>query len=292
MDTRSEIERFLRTGDYDAHGRAWPGDVLEKERRAHDEFREALAMEVQRRTAGIGVPEKLQGLDVVALTRRKVEPMVRGLFPVSEQGAVLSLLEKSVVFLTPANIAQVLRESSWLSTAWDLANLYLLSVGAELLGPQAPQLLGLSEHTTCYVSLAYFDEAPPFADYLVHEAAHVFHNCKRRTVGLPETRRREWLLDIDFRKRETFAYACEAYSRVLDAGSNRQARIALAEEYAACAAPSDERVSVSEMVELVREAAAARNGWKRILTRCEPVARKVTRPPEMDGAPVSQPRSQ
>ncbi|WP_199724497.1 hypothetical protein [Corallococcus sp. AB011P] len=276
MDTRSEIERFLRTGDYDAHGRAWPGDVLERERRAHDEFREALAMEVQRRTAGIGVPEKLQGLDVVALTRRKVEPMVRGLFPVSEQGAVLSLLEKSVVFLTPANITQVLLKSSWLSTAWDLANLYLLSVDAELLGPEAPQLLGLSEHTTCYVSLAYFDEASPFADYLVHEAAHVFHNCKRRTVGLPETHRREWLLDIDFRKRETFAYACEAYSRVLEAGSNRRVRMALAEDYAACAAPCEERAAVSEVVELVREAAAARNGWKRILARCTPRTRAVT----------------
>ncbi|WP_223785714.1 hypothetical protein [Myxococcus sp. AS-1-15] len=79
---------------------------------------------MQRRTATGPVEERLQGVDTVALTRRKVEPMVRGLFPTSEQGAVLSLLEKSVVFLTPANISRVLRESSWLSTAWDMANLY------------------------------------------------------------------------------------------------------------------------------------------------------------------------
>ncbi|MFY1824441.1 hypothetical protein ACN47A_00865 [Myxococcus fulvus] len=276
MGTGDEVQHFLSTGEHDAHCRAWPGDRIERERRAHEELRQSLVAEVQRRTAALGAEERLRGIDIVSLTRLKVEPMVRGLFPVPEQGAILSLLEKSVVFLTPANIAQVLRESSWLSTAWDLANLYLLSVGAELLGPEAPQLLGLSEHTTCYVSLAYFDEASPFADYLVHEAAHVFHNCKRRTVGLPETRRREWLLDIDFRKRETFAYACEAYSRVLDAGRNRQARIAHAEEYAACAAPSDERVSVSEMVELVREAAAARNGWKHILARCAPPTRAAT----------------
>ncbi len=38
-------------------------------------------------------------------------------------------------------------------------------------------------------------------------------------MGPPETHQREWLLDIDFRKRETFAYACEAYSRILEAGS-------------------------------------------------------------------------
>lgn len=287
MDTRSEIERFLHTGDYDVHCRAWPGDVLERERRARDELRQALVTEVQRRTAGLDVPEKLQGLDVVALTRRKVEPMVRGLFPRKEQDAVLAVLERSVVFVTPANIVQVLLKSSWLNTAWDLANLYLLGVGAELLGEDAPRILGLSEHTTCYVSLSYFDEESPFADFLVHEAAHVFHNCKRRAVGLPETRRREWLLDIDFRKRETFAYACEAYSRVLEAGDNRQARLALAEEYAARVAPSDERVSVAEVVELVREAAAARNGWKHILARCAPATRDVTRVTVKGGLSIS-----
>lgn len=287
MDNRSEIERFLRTGDYDFHCRAWPGDALERERRARDELRQTLVTEVQRRTADLDVPEKLQGLDVVALTRRKVEPMVRGLFPREEQDAVLAVLERSVVFVTPANIVQVLLKSSWLNTAWDLANLYLLGVGAELLGEDAPRILGLSEHTTCYVSLSYFDEESPFADFLVHEAAHVFHNCKRRTVGLPETRRREWLLDIDFRKRETFAYACEAYSRILEAGRSPQARLALAEEYSARAAPSDERVSVAEVVELVREAAAARNGWKRILARCAPATRDVTRVTVKGGLSIS-----
>jgi hypothetical protein len=54
-----------------------------------------------------------------------------------------------------------------------------------------------------------------FADFVVHEAAHVFHNCKRFTVGLPETRTKEFLLPIDSHQRETFAYACEVYSRIL-----------------------------------------------------------------------------
>ena len=73
----------------------------------------------------------------------------------------------------------------------------------------------LSEETTCYVSPAYFGEEDPFADVVVHEVAHIFHNCKRHKAGLRQTRRREWLLDIEFRKRETFAYACEAYACVL-----------------------------------------------------------------------------
>ena len=129
------------------------------------------------------------------------------------------MLARSVVFLTPDNIEAILRAARWPGTAWDLANLYLASFGAELLSDEAPDIVGLGQETTSYVSIAYFAGAGRFDDFLVHEAAHVFHNCKRATVGLPHTRRREWLLQIDFRKRETFAYACEAYSRILELGS-------------------------------------------------------------------------
>ena len=44
----------------------------------------------------------------------------------------------------------------------------------------------------------YFAEDDPFADFIVHEAAHIFHNCKRATIGLPETRAKVWLLDIEY----------------------------------------------------------------------------------------------
>jgi hypothetical protein len=77
--------------------------------------------------------------------------------------------------------------------------MYLASVGSDVLGPDAEGAVGLSEETTCYVTMDYFDEDDRFADYVVHEVAHIFHNCKRETIGLPHTRRREWLLDIEFR---------------------------------------------------------------------------------------------
>ena len=109
-------------------------------------------------------------------------------------------------------------------TAWNLANLYLRSFDAELLAEDAPAILGLSEETTCFVSFEYFRCGNRFADYVVHEVAHIFHNCKRRAIGLKEVRRREWLLDIDFGRRETFAYACEAYSRILELSGRVQAR--------------------------------------------------------------------
>jgi hypothetical protein len=147
--------------------------------------------------------------DTISLTRTKVEPMVRGLFPRAEQDVVLAAIEQSVVFVTSANIEKLLLGQVFDHSAWTLANLYLASLGAELLGKDAPHLVGLSEETTCFVSPEYFAEDDPFADFIVHEAAHIFHNCKRATIGLRETRTKEWLLDIEYRKRETFAYACE-----------------------------------------------------------------------------------
>jgi hypothetical protein len=121
------------------------------------------------------------------------------------------------------------------------------------------------------VSPEYFNEDDRFADFVVHEAAHVFHNCKRRTVGLLETRRREWLLDIAYAKRETFAYACEAYSRVVEHACRPGDRPALANEYAQRrGVPTDERVDPEELIDVVRDAASVRNGWKRILARCAP----------------------
>jgi hypothetical protein len=79
-----------------------------------------------------------------------------------------------------------------------------------------------------------------------------------------------WLLDIEYRKRETFAYACEAYARVLERGKSPAQRRALAEEYGRALRISEERVDPAEVASIVREAATARNGWKVILARCAP----------------------
>ncbi len=155
--------------------------------------------------------------------------MVRGLFARAEQDAVLATFEKSVVYVTSDTIESILLNHRWEHSRWDLANMYLLSVGAKLLGKKAARIVGMSEETTCYVSPDYFaEDDDPFADFIVHEAAHIFHNCKRRTLGLRETRTKEWLLDIEFLKRETFAYSCEAYARIVARAKNPTER-ALAE---------------------------------------------------------------
>jgi len=268
-----EIERYLRTGEYDAHPWGWPGpDFLERARNADAALRKALIEEVRRRAPHAAQPQRLADLDVAAFTSAKVAPMVRGLFARREQETVLDVLGASFVFLTPATVDAVLKQMPWLGTAWNLANLYLAGCDAPLLAEDAPCLLGLSEGTRCYVSAEYFAAPGRFDDFVVHEAAHIFHNCKRATIGLRGTRRREWLLEIAFAKRETFAYACEAYSRIQELGDSPRARGMLLAEHEQGRPPPDERVDADEYFDILREAVAARNGWKRILARCSPPA--------------------
>lgn len=211
--------------------------------------------------------------DLGLLMRRKVEPMARGLFPHAEQDAVLGMLARSIFFVTTENIEALLLGHGWNHSAWDLADLYLGSLGAELLDAYALGLVGLSEETTCYVSPEYFGEQDPFADFIIHEAAHIFHNCKRGRVGLRETRAREWLLDIDCRKRETFAYSCEAYARMMALASSPAERRRFADQFTGTMHISEERVDHAEVAEIVQAAVQARNGWKVILKRCEPTIR-------------------
>jgi hypothetical protein len=275
------VQNYLTTGEHDPCHYGWPGGNLFAAAQAGDAaLRSALVAQLRSRTAAVTMPptlpSELHMTDLTALTRTRVAPMVGGLFPPHEQAAVLAMLERSVIFLTPDNIESVLQSTPWLHTAWSLANLYLASVGADMLSQDARAIVGLSEETTCYVSVEYFRDHDPCADYVVHEAAHIFHNCKRATVGLPETRRREWLLDIDFGQRETFAYACEAYSRILTLGHTRAERQAALAAHGDGPVPGHGSVDTEEYLDILGEAVEARNGWKRILQRCAP--RRAPRP--------------
>ena len=117
-----EIERFLRTGDADMDGWAWPGDFMERGRRQHADLRGALVEEVRRLAKGRS-HEPVPANVGVEFTRAKVEPMVRGLFPRAEQDVVLATLEKSVVYVTSETIEPLLMNHDYDSSAWDLANL-------------------------------------------------------------------------------------------------------------------------------------------------------------------------
>jgi len=159
-----------------------------------------------------------------------------------------------------------------LSTTWEIANLYLLSAGAELLGDAPTNIAGLSADLRCFVTGKYLEQragkARSFDDFVVHECAHVLHDAKPERIGLPERRTRERLVDLQFRKRETFAYACEAYHMIVEHSPRPRDRVTLAAELIDRGVPSDETVDKDELVDILREASTVRNGWKRILERC------------------------
>ena len=74
---------------------------------------------------------------------------------------MFNALEWSVVFVTSTRIEDLVLNCSFDGSAWTLANLYLASVGADLLGRDAPILVGFTEETTCYISADYFRDSDP-----------------------------------------------------------------------------------------------------------------------------------
>ena len=161
---------------------AWPGGhALERIELGSADLEQALLSELRRKESEVTVlcNAAIPDGDLVAFSCSKLRPMVKGLFPRAEQEPVLALLEKSVVFLSPERIEALIRKAS-LDTAWVIANMYLRSIGASPISKEAPRAVGLSEETTCYVSLEYFTEEDPFADFVVHEAAHVFPQYKTK----------------------------------------------------------------------------------------------------------------
>jgi hypothetical protein len=260
------IRHYLETGDDTsraefAYKPPFPRPTIE-------ELLAALSEEVRKREQGHPIAALPVGIDPLLLARSKAEPMARGFFSAAEREPVQRILEQSVIFLTADNIHGLIASSRWLSTAWKIANIYLDSVGAEPLRKDQPfQAVGLGEETASYISLKYFGEDDPFADYIVHEMAHLFHNWKRASIGLRETRRKEFLLSISFAKREIFAFACEAYSRILELGKTPSARRKSFERFS-----RESRIPTGEereeLLQILGAAAEARNGWKKILKMC------------------------
>lgn len=268
-EVQSKIDLFLQSGDYDPLFSAFDGsDLIDRCKRGHATMVDALTRKIatSERHVRIRIPEGIPA-DLRKFTRSKVEPIVRGLFKKSEQEAVLLLLDGCLIVLLPSTIQTIL-DSADLGTAWKLANLYLLSIDAEPISSEAPSIVGMSVGTKCYVSMSYFDQCQPFDDYVVHEAAHLFHNSKREPIGLPTSRKSEWLLPIAFSKRELFAYSCEVYSRILVLSKDKRERLLEFDKAKDSFRPDDERVDPDQLFLILGEAIQARSGWKIILSHC------------------------
>ncbi len=276
MDWNKAIERFLDTGDSDPlGGKDHPAGMLEGLNAYNAALRNALLAEVRRRTRSRRSKRLPDGLDSVTHVRRKLEPMVQGLLPKAEQETVLDLLQNSITFLTREATYRCIRELPFLHQTWNVANIFLESLDLPALSGERSFTVGMAEGERCFVSMTYFKEENRFSDYVVHEAAHMSHYTKREMIGLSYTKGREWLLEIDIGKRETFAYACEIYSCIRERCKSLSDRSELMRTYQSKACfPADERVEQTELLEILHEAVAVRNGWKRILKKCERVRRR------------------
>jgi hypothetical protein len=84
-------------------------------------------------------------------------------------------------------------------------------------------------------------------------------------------------VDVEFHHRELFAYACEAYSRVILEGT-RKSRLAFAEKMVD-AAFSFLRTELKEVAALVLGAVRARNGW-RVIREATVIRRTRRRGPQ------------
>ena len=83
---------------------------------------------------------------------------------------------------------------------------------------------------------------------------------------------------LEFTKRETFAYSCEAFGWIVERASTKTERLALGERFAAHGfGECDETMDPDEATDIVQEACRARNGWKVILSRCSPERRATKR---------------
>lgn len=263
-------KRYLRTGEYDILFQDWLGtDVLDRASRGSKELIDTLVSKVKGRVETVSLSKScpISDAELAAFTRAKVTLMVRGFFPRKECEPVLSLLDDSVSFLTPDNIEGLIRRED-LHTAWEIACIYLASIGAERISNKSLDIVGVSVSNRCYVSQVYFREKNPYEDFVVHEAAHVFHNTKRHTAGLVGTRHKQWLLEIDFVMRETFAYSCEAYSRILELSKTPADRVFHLKKLQLLPPPQDERVVLSKYFEILALAISRRSGWKAILEEC------------------------
>jgi len=59
------------------------------------------------------------------------------------------------------------------------------------------------------------------------------------------------MLDVEFGRRETFAYSCEAFARTVERAARAADRLALARELGECFEVGDKRVHPAEVVEIV-----------------------------------------
>ena len=261
------IEGFLRTGRDSWEG-AGSGRFTRAQLDRDSNYREAARAALRTlfdRLAEL-LPLAARSLPLVTpdTIRQRVEPMVRGVVQPDRQDVALrELSRRTFVLNLPGTKAALEAELStgWLGTAWKILWVYFAE---HRLKPDEVQIDydGLSGGEFAHVGWSAYQTTDPYSDVVVHEAAHLLHNLKPELYGFRVRRGQGRFVDVEFHHRELFAFACEAYSRVVS-HDTRKARMAFAGKMRADAF-SFSVDYVEEVAALVALAASARNGWRTI----------------------------
>jgi hypothetical protein len=193
--------------------------------------------------------------------QQRIEPMITGLVQDDwREVALREITKRTFVLNFQGTLAAVEAELStcFMGSAWRILWALFEDYGMKPndIDVGCDGLAGDYAH----VRWSAYQTNDPYSDVVVHEAAHLLHYLKPSHYGLQVRRHQERFIDVEFHYRELFAYACEAYSRVM-LHRDRKSRIAFAERIQenAFSFPQDE---IAEVAKLVLDAVRVRNGWR------------------------------
>jgi hypothetical protein len=273
------IERFLRTGE-----RTWEGSgsgqftlAQLKEDEAYTRATKTALRNLLGLLANL-LPEEAQSSPLVSpdSIRQRIEPMVSGLVQADWRDVASREITARMFILNlpgtkmalEAELSTCFMGSAW-QVLWALFEDYGLK--PDDIKVECDGMAGDYAH----VRWSAYETDDPYGDVVVHEAAHMLHYLKPSHYGFHVRRGQERFVDVEFQHRELFAYACEAYSRVVLHG-DRKSRGAFAEKMLD-GAYSFPQSQIKEVAELVLSAARARNGW-RLIREATVIRRTRSRP--------------
>ena len=258
------IERFLRTGEETWEG-AGSGRFSLAQFKGDEAYTRATKTALRNLLDLLAnlLPAEARAIPPVPAEtiRQRIDSMVTGLVPGDwREVALREITARTFVLNLPGAMAAIEAELStcFMGDAWRI--LWAL-FGDHGLKPDdikvgCDGLAGDFAH----VRWSAYQTKDPYSDVVVHEAAHMLHYLKPSHYGLHVRRGQERFVDTEFRHRELFAYACEAYSRVVLHGE-RKLRVAFAEKMLDVAF-SFPRSQIEEVAALALRAARAWNGWR------------------------------
>ena len=258
------IERFLRTGEetWDGAGSGRFSLAQFKEDEAYTRATKTALRNLLDLLANL-LPAEARAMPPVPAEaiRQRIDSMVTGLVPGDWREVALREITARTFVLNlagaraaiEAELSSCLKGDAW-RILWALFGDHGLKPDDIKVGCDG--LAGDYAH----VRWSAYQAKDPYSDVVVHEAAHMLHYLKPSHYGLHVRRGQERFVDTEFRHRELFAYACEAYSRV-DLHGERKSRVAFAGKMLD-AAFSFPRSLIEEVAALVLSAARARNGWR------------------------------